>query len=99
MLYPGLEGVTEAPTDPRQMFVSFKVTPSNVRVLRVCFPSEHNTREQLTRGYFFEGLQNYMKNKREKNKNKTMGCTKLCNEPQRATTTHNEPKQPTTTNN
>ena len=32
-------------------------------------PSGYNTREQLSRGRFFEELQNYMKNKNERNKN------------------------------
>ena len=50
--------------------MSFKVTPSNDRVLCVYARSEHNTREQLTMGYFFEGLQNYMENKSEGNKSK-----------------------------
>ena len=35
LLHLGLEGVTEADTDPRGRFVSFKVTPSNGRVLCV----------------------------------------------------------------
>ena len=71
----GFEGVTEVDTDPKQRFVSFKVTSSNGRVLRVlCVydPSEHNTREQLPPGHFFRRLQNYMENKSEGNKSKTM---------------------------
>ena len=74
-LHPGFEDVTEVDTDPKQRFVSFKVTSSNGRVLRVlCVyaPSEHNTREQLPPGHFFRRLQNYMENKSEGNKNKTM---------------------------
>ena len=39
-------------------------------VLCVYAPSEHSTREQLARGRFFEGLQNYMENKNEGNENK-----------------------------
>ena len=35
-----------------------------------CAPSRRNTREQLVRGRFFEGLQNYMENKFEGNENK-----------------------------
>ena len=35
LLHLGLEGVTEVDTDPKGMFVSFKVTPSNDRVLCV----------------------------------------------------------------
>ena len=60
-LHLGLEGVTEVDTDPKGRFVSFKITLSNNRVLCVCAPSGHCTREQLIKGRFFEGLQNYMK--------------------------------------
>ena len=35
LLHLGLEGVTEFDTDPKGRFVSFKVTPSNDRVLCV----------------------------------------------------------------
>ena len=35
LLHLGLEGVTEVDTDPKGRFVSFKVTPSNDRVLCV----------------------------------------------------------------
>ena len=35
LLHLGLEGVTEVDTDPKDRFVSFKVTPSNDRVLCV----------------------------------------------------------------
>ena len=70
LLHPGLEGVTEADTDPKGRIVSFKVTPSNDRVLCVYVPSGHITREQLARGRYFEGLQNYMENKNERNENK-----------------------------
>ena len=55
--------MTEVDTDPKGSFVSFKVTPSNDRVLCAYAPSGHSTREQLYRGRFFEGLQNYMENK------------------------------------
>ena len=44
-------------TDAKGRFVSFKVTPSNGRVLCVYVPSGCNTREQLDSGCFFEGLQ------------------------------------------
>ena len=37
-LHPGLEGVTEVDTDPKEIFVSFKVTLSNNRVLCFCAP-------------------------------------------------------------
>ena len=36
LLHPGLKGITEVDTDPKVGFVSFKVTPSNDRVLCVC---------------------------------------------------------------
>ena len=53
--------------------MSFKVTPSNDKVF-MCFcvyaPLGHSTREQLARGRFFEGVQNYMENKNEGNENK-----------------------------
>ena len=71
-LHPGLEGVTEVDTDPKGRFVSFKVTLSNNRVLCACAPSGHSTREQLIKGRFFEGLQNYMENKCEGNENKIL---------------------------
>ena len=58
LLYLGLEGVTEVDTDPKGRFVSFKVTPSNDRVLCVSAPSGRRTREQLARGRCFKGLQN-----------------------------------------
>ena len=45
-------------TDPKRRFLSFKLTPSNDRVLFVYAPSGYSTREQLDRGRFFEGLQN-----------------------------------------
>ena len=35
LIYLGFEGVTEVDTDPKGRFVSFKVTPSNDRVLCV----------------------------------------------------------------
>ena len=37
-LHPGLEGVTEVDTDPKGIFVSFKVTFSNNGVLCFCAP-------------------------------------------------------------
>ena len=37
-LHPGLEGVTEVVTDPKGIFVSFKVTLSNNGVLCFCVP-------------------------------------------------------------
>ena len=49
--------------------MSFKVAPSNDRVLCIYAPSGHSNREQLVRGRFFEGLQNYIENKTEGNEN------------------------------
>ena len=65
-LHSGLEGVT----DRKRRFVSYKVTPSNNRVLCFCTHSRNNIREELVRGRFFESLQNYMENKCEGNENK-----------------------------
>ena len=48
----------------------FKVTPSYERVICLYAPSGYSSREQLSRGCFFEGLQNYMGNKNEGNENK-----------------------------
>ena len=72
LLHSGLEGITEVDTDPKGGSVPFKVysTPSNDRVICVYGPSGYNTREQLARGHFFKGLQNYMENKNEGNENK-----------------------------
>ena len=70
LLHLGFEGVTEVTTDPKGRFVSFKVPPSNDRVLSVYVASGHSNREQLARERFFGGLQNYMKNKNEGNENK-----------------------------
>ena len=56
--------------DPKGRYVSFQLTPSNDRVLCVYAPSRYNTREQLDRGRFFEGLQNYMEKKKKGNENK-----------------------------
>ena len=70
LLHLHLEGVTEVDTDSKGRFVSFKFTPSNGSVLCVYAPSVHRTREQLFRGRFFEGLQNYMENKNQGNENK-----------------------------
>ena len=71
-LHPSLEDVTEVDTDPKGRFLSFKITLSNNRVLCLCAPSGHNTRQQLIKGRFFEGLQNYTENKCEENENKIL---------------------------
>ena len=70
MLNPGFDEVTEIDTDPKGRFVSFKVTPSKDRVLRVYAPSGHSTRKQLARGRFFEGMQTYIEMKTQENENK-----------------------------
>ena len=70
LLHLGLKGVTEVDTDPKGRFASFKVTPSNDRVLCVYAPSGYSTRGQSSRGRFFEELQNNMKNKNKVNENK-----------------------------
>ena len=45
LLYLGIEGVIEIETDSKLRFLSFKVTPSNDRVLGVYAPSGHDTKE------------------------------------------------------
>ena len=70
LLHLNLESVTEVETDPKRRFLSFKITPSKDRVLHVYAPLGHNTRKQLARGHFFEGLQIYMENESEGNKRK-----------------------------
>ena len=67
-LHLGLEGITEVDADPEGRLVSFKVTTSNES--SVCSPSGFSTREQLARGCFFEGLQNYKQNKKKEMKTK-----------------------------
>ena len=63
LLYLGLESITEVDADPKGRFVSFNVTRYIDKVLCVYALSGYSTRE-LARGRFFEGLQNYMKNKK-----------------------------------
>ena len=69
-----------APTFSKERFASFKVTPGNDRVLCVYALSGYSDREQLARGRFFEGLQNYVENKTKGNENKIIygdfNCTK-----------------------
>ena len=72
LLHSDLPGVTEVDADPKEKYVSFKVTPSNDRVLSVYAPPEHSTREKLARGREFDILQSYKENKCERNE------TKLC---------------------
>ena len=70
LLHLGIEGVNEVDTDQKRRFESFKVTPSNDRVLCVYAPSGHNAEKQLDKWHFFQGQQNYMENKFEENENK-----------------------------
>ena len=72
LLHPGLEGITEVDIDAKRRPVSFKVTPSNDRVLCVYAPSGYSTREQQARGRFFKELQNYMENKNVGDENKVI---------------------------
>ena len=69
VLHLSLESVTEVYTFAKGRFLSVKVTPFNGRVLYVYTPSRHSTREQLAKGCFLEGLQNYVGNKNERNEN------------------------------
>ena len=78
VLHLGLEGVTKVDTDPKGRFVSFKVTLYNDWILCVYVPSGDSTREQLGRGRFLEGLQNYMKNKNKGNENKLILGDFIC---------------------
>ena len=50
LLHPGLEGITEADTNPKRRLVSFKATPCNDRILCVYAPSGYSTRDQLATG-------------------------------------------------
>ena len=69
LLFLDPEGIIEVDAAPKERFVSFKVILCNDRVLCVYAPSGHNTRKQLARGRFFEGLQNYVESKNEGNEN------------------------------
>ena len=71
LLHPGFPDVTEIDSDPNGRFTSFKVAPSDDRVLCVYVPSGHSNREQLIRRRFFE-LLNYINNKFKGNENKTI---------------------------
>ena len=66
-------------TDLKERFMSFKFTPSNDRVLCIYALSSYSTREQLDRGRFFKGLQNYMENKIKGNENKIILQDFNCN--------------------
>ena len=69
LLHLGLEGITEVDTNPKGRLVSFKVTPSNEKVMFVPLRGIAPKNSWLG-GRFFEGLQNYMQNKNEENENK-----------------------------
>ena len=56
LLHLGLEGVTKVGTNSKGRFASFKVTPSNDRVLCVYAPSGRSIMERLARGRLFERL-------------------------------------------
>ena len=69
LIQPSFEGVTDVDTDSKRRFVSFKVTPSNERVLSVYADSGHNTVEQLSRGISLKDFKIIWKMKvRDKNK-------------------------------
>ena len=70
LFHLGLECVIEVEIDPKGRLVSFRLALFNDRVLCVYATSGYSTREQLDRGRFFEGLQNYMENKYKGNENK-----------------------------
>ena len=70
LLHPGFPDVTEIDLDPNGRFISFKVAPSDDRVLCIYAPSGHSNREQLIRRRFFEELLNYIDHKFEGNENK-----------------------------
>ena len=58
---------TEIDTVLKRRFVSFKVTPSNEKVVCVYAPRGHNTRKQIAGGHFFEGVQHYSGNESDGN--------------------------------
>ena len=66
LLHLGLEGVTEVDTDPKERFISFKVTTSNESSLFVPLKSI------APESSFFEVLQKYMQNKNGGYENKIM---------------------------
>ena len=70
LLHPGFNNFTDVDIGPKGRFISFKVAPSEDRVLCIYAPSGHNNRQQMTRGCFFEGLQTYMEDKTQGNENK-----------------------------
>ena len=71
LLHLGFEGITEVETDPKRMFVFFKVTAFNENSLFMPLQGVAPENSWLE-GRFFEGLQNYMQNKYKGNENKIM---------------------------
>ena len=76
LLHLSLERITEVDTDPKERFVSFKVTPSNDRVLSL---QGIESESSWLGGHFFDGLQSYTENKNKGNENKIilrgLNCT------------------------
>ena len=70
LLHSGFNDVTDVDIDPKGGFVSFKVAPSEDRVLCIYAPSGHNNKQQLARRRFFKGLQTYIQDKTQGNENK-----------------------------
>ena len=70
LLHTGFDHVSDIDTDSKGRFVSFKVAPSDDRVFCIYAPSGHNSRQQLSRGCFFEGLQTYIENKTQEMRTK-----------------------------
>ena len=60
-----------------------------MRVLSLC-PLLYSAREELARGHFFEGLQNYMQNKNEGNESKIMLANLNCTMDKRGTNGENK---------
>ena len=54
LLHTGFDDVTDVDTDPKGRFVSFKVAPSNDRVICTYTPLGHSNREQLARDAFLK---------------------------------------------
>ena len=78
LLHLALEGITEADTDPKEGFVSFKVTPLPLMTeFSVFMPLQGIY--QAVRVRFLKGLQNYMENKNEGNENKIIVEDFNCN--------------------
>ena len=71
LLHLGLEGVTGVDINPKERFVSFKVTTYNDSFLFAPLQGIAPESSWLGGG-FFKGLQKYMQNKNEGNENKIM---------------------------